>query len=288
MTSNAKRVITEKRLNGELKNLEKNREEYYQVIQDTNDKLRFYFWLRGDVNSSYKGGNYIGKIELPEDYPVNPGNFYMLTPSGRFNINSKICLTNSGYHKESWSPTWNIKNMVIGFVSVFLDDGTNGISHIKESHQQRVQKAKDSFEYNITNHKNITMKFDQFIKPDGTLKTDEEVSDYIKELIDNRKKKKELKKKKKKEKKEKRQKRKLLRKQNKLNNNNEDIKTDEVQEKLDELISDAKIEQTDNEPESNVDMEIVPKTYNEWIAMIKDSTLETHDNKLFEMHNNFL
>ena len=83
--------ITEKRLIGEIKNLEKNRETYYQVIQDGTDPFKFYFLLRGDPTSVYKGGYYIGKITLPNDYPKSPGEFYMLTPSGRFTVDTKIC-----------------------------------------------------------------------------------------------------------------------------------------------------------------------------------------------------
>lgn len=120
-------LLTATRLKNEIKNLEKDRESYYQVIQDENNQFEFYFLLRGATDTAYKGGYYIGKIVLPKDYPTSPGEFYMLTPSGRFQTNSKICLTNSSYHKESWSPMWNIKNMVIGFVSVFLTDNTSGI-----------------------------------------------------------------------------------------------------------------------------------------------------------------
>jgi ubiquitin-conjugating enzyme E2 J2 len=187
----ASKLITIRRLKGELKNLEKNREAYYQVVQDKKDQLLFYFLLRGDNSSDYKGGYYIGKITLPDTYPQNPGDFYMLTPSGRFKVDSKICLTNSGYHKDMWSPMWNIKNMVIGFVSVFLSDDTTGISHIKESPRERKQKAQDSVNYNMTYHKDIFMLFDQFVKPDGTINSDTEVAEYIANIKLKRKQKKD-------------------------------------------------------------------------------------------------
>jgi ubiquitin-conjugating enzyme E2 J1 len=174
-----KQALTVKRLKGELKNLEKDREAYYQVVQDPQNNLMFYFLLRGDPASDYKQGYYIGRIELPVDYPSNPGNFYMLTPSGRFMTGQKICLTNSGYHKEQWTPMWNIKNMVIGFVSVFLSDDTQGISHIKETPAERRAKAENSMHYNMTHHRDICMRFDQFVKPDGSLRTDAEISELI-------------------------------------------------------------------------------------------------------------
>lgn len=187
-------TLTNRRLKGEIKNLQKNRESYYQVVQDKNNELLFYFLLCGDNDSDYKGGYYIGKIELPESYPTNPGDFYMLTPSGRFNINSKICLTNSGYHRDMWSPMWNIQNMVIAFVSVFLSDDTKGISHIKESPHERRQKASESINYNMTYNKDIFMMFDQFVYPDGTIKSDKEIKQYIDDIKAEREKKKAKKK----------------------------------------------------------------------------------------------
>jgi len=198
----ASKVLTIRRLKGELKNLEKNREAYYQVVQDKKDQLRFYFLLRGDNDSIYKGGHYIGKIVLPDSYPTNPGDFYMLTPSGRFRTETKICLTNSGYHKDMWSPMWNIKNMVIGFVSVFLSDDTKGISHIKDSPSERKQMAINSMKYNMTHYKDICMLFDQFVKPNGTLRTDDEINKYLDAIKLKRKQKKEKRKDRKEKKKE--------------------------------------------------------------------------------------
>ena len=189
--TNQQLLITAKRLKGEIKNLEKEREAYYQVVQDDVNKFMFYFLLRGSPDSPYKDGYYIGKIILPQDYPANPGDFYMLTPSGRFSVNSKICLTNSGYHKESWTPMWNIKNMVIGFVSVFLTDNTSGISHIQETPSERIKKAHNSMIYNMANHHDICMKFDQFVKPYGTLRTNTEIDDYVNKLREKKVKKKD-------------------------------------------------------------------------------------------------
>src|SRR5579872_1282399 len=92
----AEQSLTARRLAGEIRQLERNREPYYQVVQDEKNPFLFYFCYHNtDTKSPYCGGYYIGKIDLPNDYPKNPGNFYMLTPSGRFDVNAKICLTNS-------------------------------------------------------------------------------------------------------------------------------------------------------------------------------------------------
>ncbi len=173
--------ITLKRIKGELKLLEKNREPFYQVIQDEKNELDFYFLIRGDSSSAYNGGYYIGKIALPPDYPQKPGDFYMLTPSGRFAIDKKICLTNSGYHRENWTPMWNITNMVVAFISIFTADDTDGVSHIRETTESRQNKARTSLDYNLEHYGDICVKFTQFFKPDRTIRTDEEIISYIQE-----------------------------------------------------------------------------------------------------------
>lgn len=169
-------VITEKRLKNEMKELLKNRLEFAQAIQDEDDKFIFYFLLKGDKDSDYNEGYYIGKIMLPHEYPAKPGDFMTLTPNGRFEINKKICLTNSGYHTESWTPTWNIKNMIIGFSSIFNSDFEHGISHIKDTPTNRRKFAKESVDYNNSYYKNIFVRFDQFVNPDGTIKENQELT----------------------------------------------------------------------------------------------------------------
>jgi len=190
----AEENLTAIRLFNEITNLNKDPEYYYQICQDKDNKLLFYFMIHG--SGDYDGGYYIGKIVLPKTYPIDPGNFYMLTPQGRFKTSGKdndekICLTNSGYHKESWTPMWNIKNMVIAFVSIFQSDDTTGISHIKQSPKERKEMAKNSMIYNLEHYRDITMMFTQFVKPDGTARTEKEVKQYIAELKASKNKKKE-------------------------------------------------------------------------------------------------
>lgn len=170
--------LTHKRLIGELKDLAKNKVDYVQAYQDEINPLIFYFMLK-PKNEPYSGGLYIGRIELPKDYPFNPGKFFMLTPSGRFNINKEICLTNSHYHTNNWTPVWSIRTMIIGFMSILTDDSTSGISHIHDDNNTRLQYSKQSHDYNISHHKNITLNFNQFVNSDGIIHSDSEILDFI-------------------------------------------------------------------------------------------------------------
>lgn len=170
----ASKLVTAKRLKNELKEMRKEKLEFAQAIQDETNQFVFFFLIKGADDSVYKGGYYIGKIVFPEDYPNNPGAFYMLTPSGRFMVEQKICLTNSDYHKESWTPTWDVVKMMIGFYSIFHADTDHGISHIFESTNSRLRHAENSISFNMHNHKNIFTRFDQFINEDGTIKPPKE------------------------------------------------------------------------------------------------------------------
>lgn len=166
--------ITQKRLIGEMRDLQKNKMDFAQAVQDEKNPLIFYF-LMVPTDEPYKGGYYIGKIELPPEYPDKAGDFYMLTPNGRFEIDRKICLTNSGYHSETWTPSWTIRNMLLGVISIFVKDDTTGISHIKESYEQRKIKCNASITFNATKYKDIFTKFDQFVNEDGSVKSLDEV-----------------------------------------------------------------------------------------------------------------
>jgi len=41
----------------------------------------------------------------------------MYTPSGRFKIMKKICMSFSDYHPELWNPMWGVSTIIIGLIS---------------------------------------------------------------------------------------------------------------------------------------------------------------------------
>jgi ubiquitin-conjugating enzyme E2 J2 len=153
-------LIQKKRFTNELKLLNAQPLGYITAYPDETNPLIWYFLLVGQKGTQYYGGHYIGEIKHSPKYPAEPPDYYMRTPSGRYEINSKICLTNSGYHKGDWSSTWNIQSILIAYYSIWLDDTEHGISHIKRSAEERAKLAKESKDYNIKNYKKIYEKFD--------------------------------------------------------------------------------------------------------------------------------
>jgi ubiquitin-protein ligase len=161
-------IIQQKRFTNEKTLLAKEPLHYTTAYPDKENPLIWYCLIVGQKGTPYHGGQYIYKVHHSPKYPAEPPDYYFLTPCGRYEVNKKICLTNSSYHKGEWSSTWNIKTILISFYSIFLDDNEHGISHIVPDskktlailNQERKQFAKDANEYNKKHHSDIYSKFD--------------------------------------------------------------------------------------------------------------------------------
>lgn len=158
-----------KRLINEARLLKRNPHEYIDVTIDESDILTWYFLIKGPEFSDYKGGFYIGKIIYTPEYPQKPPDFTMLTPSGRFTVETKICLSNSSFHSEEWNPLWNMSATLTGFLSIMLDDSEHGISHIKTDKDEREKLAIESIEYNKIFYSHILKQFTRFVDENGDI-----------------------------------------------------------------------------------------------------------------------
>lgn len=156
-------IKTQKRIANEIKNITKNPIPRVEVYVSENNILDWYYLIVGIKDSPYEKGYYIAHIKLPKNFPDSPPDYFMLTPSGRFHITGKICNDNSGYHTDNWSPSWTIRNIIIGFISIMASDKDHGIGHLKDSKETRLKMANDSFQFNINNNFDIFKKFNKYI-----------------------------------------------------------------------------------------------------------------------------
>ena len=166
-------TICKKRLLGDIKLLKKDPHKYIDVSPDEHDLLTWYFLVKGPEISDFTEGYFIGKIMHDPEYPFKPPNFMMLTPNGRFDIEKKICLSNSSYHSNEWSAMWTIHAILTGFLSIMLDDKDNGISHIHLTKNEREVLAKKSVEYNKKHYPDIIRTFTRFIDENGNPRIDD-------------------------------------------------------------------------------------------------------------------
>ena len=111
-----------KRIQRELQEFKASPPPFVPKMSVDNQNMRhLYFLIEGPDDSPFKGGEYILRMELPNDYPMSAPVIRMMTPSGRFKVNQSICTTFTHYHPESWSPTYNFTNILISFVSFMLE-----------------------------------------------------------------------------------------------------------------------------------------------------------------------
>ncbi|XQJ30408.1 ubiquitin-conjugating enzyme E2, putative [Leishmania guyanensis] len=137
-----------KRLQIELRKLNAEEELPFRVGADPQNMLRCYFVVDGPADTPYEGGRYVGLIEIPSDYPFKPPSVQMCTPSGRLKTGMQICLSNSSYHPENWSPMWGLRTILIALVSFFAsEEPTTG--SMSATAEERRKYAASSRKYNV-------------------------------------------------------------------------------------------------------------------------------------------
>ncbi|KAF8803545.1 UBC-like protein [Phlegmacium glaucopus] len=91
----------------------------YSAAPLEDDIFEWHCTIRGPTGTEYEGGLYHFRILLPAEYPFRPPSIMMLTPNGRFELNSKICISFTNYHEELWQPAWGVRTAIIGLQGFF-------------------------------------------------------------------------------------------------------------------------------------------------------------------------
>lgn len=119
---------------------------------DTNNIFTWYFIVFGLQDYPWKGGYYLGKLVFPQDYPWKPPAIMMITETGRFKTNERICLSISDYHPESWNPVWPVRSIIIGLISFFVTD-MHTVGSIREMTKPQQAKIAEGSKQKIMQHK---------------------------------------------------------------------------------------------------------------------------------------
>ena len=138
-----------KRLLKEYRRLEKSKPPGIEARPSETTMLEWHFVLSMD-KPPYTGGCYHGLLKFPPEYPMRPPAFHMITPSGRFETNTRLCLSMSDYHPESWNPSWSVETLLVGLQS-FMYEESNAIGSISASASTRKNLAKQSHAFNAKN-----------------------------------------------------------------------------------------------------------------------------------------
>ncbi len=143
--------------------------QYRFAIKAPHEHLMFYMdetkinvWyimihnVAGD-NDEFMGGEYLVRIELPEDFPFKPPHFYFLTPQGVYDINKKICISIGEFHKDDYLSTLGVLGFCAQLVSGLIGWKSlgHGIALINTSIAAKRTMASESRAYNETHHASI-------------------------------------------------------------------------------------------------------------------------------------
>jgi ubiquitin-conjugating enzyme E2 J1 len=78
---------------------------------------------------------------LPPEYPFKPPHIIFLTPSGRFEVNTKVCLSFSAFHPELWQPAWGIRLILEALISFLPTPADGAIGAVDWSSHERKRLA---------------------------------------------------------------------------------------------------------------------------------------------------
>lgn len=136
--------------------------------------LEWHYVVRGPESSVYEGGFYHGKLVFPREYPFKPPSIYMITPNGRFKVNTRLCLSISDFHPDTWNPAWSVSTILTGLLSFMLETSPT-LGSVETSDYVKRQLAAQSGPFNIKN------KIFREVFPEIT----QEIEEMIKQLEDS-------------------------------------------------------------------------------------------------------
>ena len=142
MASNfaVKRILTEAR---ELQEISKSPAAFFAASPLESDLFEWHFTVRGPPDTPYEGGLYHGRILLPPEYPFKAPEILILTPNGRFETGTKICLSITSYHQETWRPSWGIRTILTALVG-YLPSKDGGLGSLSFPNDEIKVLAKKS------------------------------------------------------------------------------------------------------------------------------------------------
>jgi ubiquitin-conjugating enzyme E2 J1 len=115
--------------------------------------FEWHFTLRGPPSTAFASGLYHGRILLPSNYPFRPPDVVLLTPSGRFEIGKKICLSISSFHPANWQPSWSIRTVLTALTAFFPTPAAGAIGSLDYTETEKAALAVKSRHFTCTHCK---------------------------------------------------------------------------------------------------------------------------------------
>jgi len=138
-----------KRLTREYKTISENPPPYITAHPSENNILEWHYLLTGPPDTPYTDGQYWGTLHFPPEYPFKPPAIRMITPSGRFQPATRLCLSISDFHPKSFNPAWEVSTILIGLLS-FMTSEEMTTGSVRASDAERRIFAQRSSWWNST------------------------------------------------------------------------------------------------------------------------------------------
>lgn len=136
-----------KRILQEVKEMQSNPSDDFMSLPLEENIFEWQFAIRGPRDTEFEGGIYHGRIQLPAEYPFKPPSFMLLTPNGRFETQTKICLSISNHHPEHWQPSWSVRTALVALIA-FMPTSPNGalgsLDYKKEERRALAIKSREA------------------------------------------------------------------------------------------------------------------------------------------------
>ncbi|XP_066583247.1 ubiquitin-conjugating enzyme E2 J2-like [Prorops nasuta] len=136
------------RLKQDYLRLKKDPVPYVLAEPTPSNILEWHYVVKGPEKTPYEGGFYHGKLVFPGEFPFQPPSIYMITPNGRFKVNTRLCLSISDFHPDTWNPAWSVSTILTGLLSFMLEKSPT-LGSINTTDFQKKQFAAQSLEYNL-------------------------------------------------------------------------------------------------------------------------------------------
>ncbi|OEJ89959.1 Ubiquitin-conjugating enzyme E2 6 [Hanseniaspora opuntiae] len=142
------KAIALKRLTKEYQSVKKNPDDLIEIRLDEDNMLNVYYILTGSPNTPFEGGRYFGIIKAPDNYPFSPPSIMMYTPNGRFMESTKICLSMSDFHPESWNAGWSVTRTIPMALLSFMNSDEFSSGCVSTTDDAKRRYAERSLEWN--------------------------------------------------------------------------------------------------------------------------------------------
>eukprot|EP00977_Amphora_coffeiformis_P008594 scaffold1953_cov176-Amphora_coffeaeformis.AAC.12 len=136
-----------RRIQADIRELSLDPSDQYYAAPLESDMHEWHFTIRGAPDTDFAGGIYHGRILLPPEYPFKPPHIVFLTPSGRFETHTKICLSFSAFHPELWQPAWGIRLILEALIAFLPSPADGAIGALDWSSVERKRLAAKSVDF---------------------------------------------------------------------------------------------------------------------------------------------